>query len=344
MHEAPSRTTKTLPVPVAASSWLSDPRRASPAAAEEVLNGAHERPRIVERRRGHGALLVEERGRLDLARDLGQVGERLLCSHGAEPYSAGVRRRKRRLVQKFLADRGTHLAAMIAYFALLAFVPLTFLALSLLAFTGQADESSFLVREIKQALPETPIEDIVRLVRTRAGQRRRARDRRRGIPRLDRALALQRARVRVQHRLRPAEPPVHPREVARARTARRNARHALRRAPLRFVRRPGAQGLGAGVHRQPHRRVRAVRGGLVARRVRLHPLDLLRAHERAPRRAGRAAGGDLRDGAAGGELPDPADLPALRRAQPGAEGVRLAGDPPRLALLHGERARSSARS
>ena len=55
---------------------------------------------------------------------------------------------------------------MIAYFALLAFVPLTFLALSLLAFTGQATESSFLVREIKQALPETPIEDIVRLVRT----------------------------------------------------------------------------------------------------------------------------------------------------------------------------------
>src|SRR5215218_5343389 len=74
--------------------------------------------------------------------------------------------RKRALFAKFFADRGTHLAAMIAYFALLAFVPLTFLALSLLAFTGQATESSFLVREIKQALPETPIEDIVRLVRT----------------------------------------------------------------------------------------------------------------------------------------------------------------------------------
>ncbi|HET9674562.1 MAG TPA: YihY/virulence factor BrkB family protein [Gaiellaceae bacterium] len=74
--------------------------------------------------------------------------------------------RRRDLWRKFFADRGTHLAAMIAYFALLAFVPLTFLSLSLLAFTGQADESSFLVREIKQALPETPIEDIVRLVRT----------------------------------------------------------------------------------------------------------------------------------------------------------------------------------
>ena len=55
---------------------------------------------------------------------------------------------------------------MIAYFALLSFVPLTFLALSLLGLVGRADESSFLVVEIKHALPETPIEDIVRLVRT----------------------------------------------------------------------------------------------------------------------------------------------------------------------------------
>jgi len=71
----------------------------------------------------------------------------------------------RTVVHKFFLDRGTHLAAMIAYFALLAFVPLTFLALSLLGFAGRADESSFLVTEIKQALPQTPIEDIVRLVR-----------------------------------------------------------------------------------------------------------------------------------------------------------------------------------
>ena len=70
------------------------------------------------------------------------------------------------LVRKFFADRGTHLAAMIAYFALLSFVPLSFLALSLLGLTGRADESSFLVTEIKRALPETRIEDVVRLVRT----------------------------------------------------------------------------------------------------------------------------------------------------------------------------------
>ncbi len=70
------------------------------------------------------------------------------------------------MLSKFFADRGTHLAAMIAYFALLAFFPLTFLALSLLGLTGRADESSFLVTEIKRALPDTRIEDIVRLVRS----------------------------------------------------------------------------------------------------------------------------------------------------------------------------------
>jgi membrane protein len=76
-----------------------------------------------------------------------------------------VRVRKRALVQKFFADRGTHLAAMIAYFALLSFVPLTFLALSALGLTHRADESSFLVRELQHALPGTEIGRIVDLVR-----------------------------------------------------------------------------------------------------------------------------------------------------------------------------------
>jgi membrane protein len=77
-----------------------------------------------------------------------------------------VRVRRRDLWRKFFADRGTHLAAMIAYFALLSFVPLTFLALSLLGLTGRADESSFLVKEIKHTLPGTPIDRIVSLVHT----------------------------------------------------------------------------------------------------------------------------------------------------------------------------------
>ena len=54
---------------------------------------------------------------------------------------------------------------MIAYFALLSFVPLTFLALSLLGLAGRADESSFVVTEIKRTVPDAPVTDIVALVR-----------------------------------------------------------------------------------------------------------------------------------------------------------------------------------
>ncbi len=77
-----------------------------------------------------------------------------------------MRVRRRDLWRKFFADRGPHLAAMIAYFALLSFVPLTFLSLSLLGLTGRADESSFLVKEIKHTLPGTPIDRIIDLVHT----------------------------------------------------------------------------------------------------------------------------------------------------------------------------------
>jgi YihY family inner membrane protein len=77
-----------------------------------------------------------------------------------------MRVRRRDLWRKFFGDRGPHLAAMIAYFALLSFVPLTFLSLSLLGLTGRADQSSFLVKEIKHTLPGTPIDQIIDLVNT----------------------------------------------------------------------------------------------------------------------------------------------------------------------------------
>ena len=67
---------------------------------------------------------------------------------------------------KFFADRGTHLAAMIAYFALLSFVPLLFLTFSLLGLAGRADESSYLVTELERALPKTSVSSIVSFVRT----------------------------------------------------------------------------------------------------------------------------------------------------------------------------------
>ncbi len=72
----------------------------------------------------------------------------------------------RRVLGKFFADRGTHLAAMIAYFALLSFVPLLFLALSLLGLAGRFDESSFLISELERAFPGTSLDTILRAVRS----------------------------------------------------------------------------------------------------------------------------------------------------------------------------------
>ena len=67
---------------------------------------------------------------------------------------------------KFFADRGTHLAAMIAYFALVSFLPLTFLALALLGLFNRVDESSALVRELSTLFPSRSVDDIVATVRS----------------------------------------------------------------------------------------------------------------------------------------------------------------------------------
>ena len=68
------------------------------------------------------------------------------------------------ILGKFLRDRGTHLAAMVAYFALLAFVPLLFLALSLVALTGEQNESSYLIEELRRAFPQSSVERLVSVV------------------------------------------------------------------------------------------------------------------------------------------------------------------------------------
>jgi membrane protein len=75
-----------------------------------------------------------------------------------------MRVRKRELFVKFQADRGTQLAAMIAYYALLAFVPLMFLTVSLLGLFGRADESTYLVRELSRMFPQSSVETIVKAV------------------------------------------------------------------------------------------------------------------------------------------------------------------------------------
>jgi membrane protein len=71
----------------------------------------------------------------------------------------------RRVLSKFFADRGTHLAAMIAYFALLSLVPMLFLALALLGLVHQADEGSFFVRELQKTFPDASISSLLRAVR-----------------------------------------------------------------------------------------------------------------------------------------------------------------------------------
>src|SRR5437868_11396289 len=84
--------------------------------------------------------------------------------HANTMQTAPVRLRKRAIAAKFFADRGTHLAAMVAYFALLSFVPLVFLSLALLGLVHRADASDFLVRELSRAFPTTSVQSILTLV------------------------------------------------------------------------------------------------------------------------------------------------------------------------------------
>src|SRR6478735_5790857 len=78
---------------------------------------------------------------------------------------SGVTMKRRQLVHKFFADRGTHHAAMVAYFALLSFVPLVFLTLSLFGLAHRAEASDFFIKELKHAFPGTSLNSIIKLVR-----------------------------------------------------------------------------------------------------------------------------------------------------------------------------------
>ena len=69
------------------------------------------------------------------------------------------------VLSKFFADRGTHLAAMIAYFALLSFVPLLLLSLALLGLAHQANQNSFFVRELQRDFPSTSLDSILNAIR-----------------------------------------------------------------------------------------------------------------------------------------------------------------------------------
>jgi membrane protein len=68
------------------------------------------------------------------------------------------------ILRKFFADRGTHLAAMIAYFALLSFVPLLLLSLALLGTAHEANSNSFFVKELHRTFPSTSLDSILSAV------------------------------------------------------------------------------------------------------------------------------------------------------------------------------------
>ena len=66
-----------------------------------------------------------------------------------------------RTVKRFLADRGTQLAAMIAYYALISFVPLAFLGLAAFGLFEEQDADSALVERLHEILPGAPVDEIV---------------------------------------------------------------------------------------------------------------------------------------------------------------------------------------
>jgi membrane protein len=78
--------------------------------------------------------------------------------------AAHLRRASHPIISNFLDDRCTHLAAMVAYYALLSLIPFLFLVLSVIGWFGEPTESSFLIEQLQRILPGQPVDDLVTLV------------------------------------------------------------------------------------------------------------------------------------------------------------------------------------
>jgi membrane protein len=70
------------------------------------------------------------------------------------------------VIRNFFADRCTHLAAMVAYYALLSLLPLLAIALALIGEFGRPDESSTLIHELSRVFPGTSVDTLVDLVKS----------------------------------------------------------------------------------------------------------------------------------------------------------------------------------
>ena len=80
---------------------------------------------------------------------------------GARPVRA-----VRAILHRYFSARGPHLAAMLAYYALLSLFPFVFLAASLVSAIGRPAETSALLRDLSHVLPGTSAHDLSRLVRS----------------------------------------------------------------------------------------------------------------------------------------------------------------------------------
>jgi membrane protein len=67
-------------------------------------------------------------------------------------------------LRRYFGSRGPHLAAMLAYYALLSLFPFVFLAASLVSAIGRPEETSAFLRDLSHVLPGTSAQDLARFV------------------------------------------------------------------------------------------------------------------------------------------------------------------------------------
>ncbi|MFQ5426974.1 MAG: YihY/virulence factor BrkB family protein [Gaiellales bacterium] len=85
----------------------------------------------------------------------------MLAGAGA---AARAGRETRSVVSTFLAVRGTHVAALIAFYALLAFFPLVFITLAIAGLFGEQQETSYLIEQLQRAFPGTSAKRLAKTV------------------------------------------------------------------------------------------------------------------------------------------------------------------------------------
>jgi membrane protein len=68
------------------------------------------------------------------------------------------------ILRRYFGARGPHLAAMLAYYALVSLFPFVFLSASLVSAIGRPEETSTFLRDLSHVLPGTSVQDLARLV------------------------------------------------------------------------------------------------------------------------------------------------------------------------------------